>query len=271
MIEVEEGIALKTLSAILAPPVVCVGILGGIAWEKSTHVQPQNAAAYHAAVKATVDDIDHMLGGGGNGLWFGKDQEPTKAAVRLLRPNVIFSRRYTDSPDKEKGDIRMCDVLIVQCPDARDMVGHYPENCYPNGGETLADKRPRDWHIGETLITGTEYTIERISSRGQPIRRCVYSFLVVPGVVPDGAPAVPGVPGATIVRDIKGVNKAAEDYQRRHFGAAQFQFVFQATDPDLSRETRDQIFMTLMGSNMDVLKALNNVNIGGPGQLAVAR
>jgi hypothetical protein len=57
------------------------------------------------------------------------------------------------------------------------------------------------------------------------------------------------------------VNKAAEDYQRRHFGAAQFQFVFPAADPDLPRDTRDQIFAILMGGNMDVLKALNNVNI----------
>jgi hypothetical protein len=263
----------KTLSAILAPPLVCVGILGGIAWEKSTHVQPQNVATYHAAIKALVDEKkqkEYMVGGGGSGLWFGKDQEPTKAAVKLLRPNVIFSRRYTESPDKDRGANRMCDVLIVQCPDARDMVGHYPENCYPNGGETLVDKRPRDWQIGETKITGTEYTFERFSSRGQPVRRCVYSFLVVPGVVPEGAPAVPGVPGATIVRDIKGVNKAAEDYQRRHFGAAQFQFVFQAADPDLPRDTRDQIFMTLMGANMDVLQALNNVNIAAAAQPAVA-
>jgi hypothetical protein len=264
----------KTLSAILAPPIVCVGILGGIAWEKSTHVKPQNVVAYHAAVKAAVEDMarrEYMIDGKENGSWFGKDQEPTKAAVRLLRPNVIFSRRYTDSPDKERGDLRMCDVLIVQCPDARDMVGHYPENCYPNGGETLVDKRPRDWQVKDTTITGTEYTFERFSSRGRPVRRCVYSFLVVPGVVPDGAPAVPGVPGATIVRDIKGVNKAAEDYQRRHFGAAQFQFVFQAADPDLPRETRDQIFATLMAVNLDILKVLNNVNLANAAPAVAAR
>ncbi len=254
---------MKSLSAILAPPIVCVGILGGIAWEKSTHVKPQNATAYHAAVKSAVEEMakkEYMVSGGDNGLWFGKDQEPTKAAVKLLRPNVIFSRRYTDSTTEHRG-LRMCDVLIVQCANARDMVGHYPENCYPSGGETLVDKRPRDWQIGELKITGTEYTFERFSGRGRPVRRCVYSFLVVPGVLPDGAPAVPGVPGATIVRDIKGVNKAAEDYQRRHFGAAQFQFVFPAADPDLPRDTRDQIFAILMGGNMDVLKALNNVNI----------
>jgi hypothetical protein len=64
------------------------------------------------------------------------------------------------------------------------------------------------------------------------------------------------VPQVGIVRDIKGVNKAAENYQRRHFGAAQFQFVM---DADLSLEERDRIFTTLMGSNMDVFDALINV------------
>ena len=54
-------------------------------------------------------------------------------------------------------------------------------------------------------------------------------------------------------------------------GAAQFQFVFQAADPDLPRDTRDQIFATLMGGNMDVLKALNNVNIASVAQAGLAQ
>lgn len=164
---------------------LCAGLLVGIAWQKSTHVKPANAAAYHFAAKQAIAAMDWTIGGGSNGVWNGQEQEPTKAAVQLLRPNIILSRRYTDSTTEHRG-LRMCDVLIVQCANARDMVGHYPENCYPNGGETMVDKRPRDWQIGNTKITGTEYTFERFSTRGQPVRRCVYSFLVVPGDVPDG-------------------------------------------------------------------------------------
>ena len=41
------------------------------------------------------------------------------------------------------------------------------------------------------------------------------------------------VPGRGIFRDIKGVNRAAEDYERRHFGAAQFQFLMFADLPVL--------------------------------------
>jgi hypothetical protein len=237
---------LKSLTAILAPPLLCAGILGAIAVEKSTHVKPRDAAAYHARAKASIEQMDYTIGDVENGVWVGQDIEPTTAAVQLLRPNKIFSRRYTDTSSRtSRYSNTVCDVLIVQCRDSRDMVGHYPENCYRNGGEELIDKRNRDWVVGGVPITGTEYTFERYR-RGHPVRRCVYNFIVVPG--------------AGIMRDIKAVNRAAEDYQWRHFGAAQFQFVFQADEADLPRDKRDQIFSTLMGSNIGVLAVLNDVN-----------
>jgi len=236
---------LKSLTAILAPPLLCAGILGGIAVEKSTHVKPKDAAAYHARAKEAIEKMGYTIGGAENGLWVGQDIEPTKAAVQLLRPNIILSRRYTDTSSRDRYASGVCDVLIVQCRDSRDMVGHYPENCYPNGGETLLSKYDRDWQVGDVTITGTEYTFERFR-QGQPVRRCVYNFIVVPG--------------SGIQRDIKGVNRSAEDYQWRYFGAAQFQFVFQADEADLPRDKRDQIFRTLLGSNIGVVKVLNDVN-----------
>jgi hypothetical protein len=235
---------MKSLTSILAPPLLCAGIIAGIVVEKSTHVKPQDAAPYHAAAAEAINKMGYTIGDPGNGIWVGEDTPQPQAAVQLLRPNVILSRRYSDTSSSGRGRYgnRVCNVLIVQCGNSRDMVGHYPENCYPAIGEPMVGKTPRDWKIGDRVITGTEYTFERFSSRGRPVRRCVYSFLVVPGV--------------GIVRDIKGVNKAAENYQRRHFGAAQFQFVM---DADLSLEERDRIFATLMGANMDVFDTLINV------------
>ena len=229
---------MKSLTAILAPPLLCMGILGGIAAEKASHVKPKAAEGFHQRAKASIEQLGYIVSDAENGSWIGQDSPPTRAAVELLRPNCILSRHYVDQSRRDP--FRQCDVLIVQCRDSRDMVGHYPENCYPNGGESLVRKLPRDWQVGDKTITGTEYTFERFS-RGSPQRRVVYNFLVVPGV--------------GIVRDIKGVNKAAEDYQRRHFGAAQFQFVM---DDGLSREDRDKIFATLMGSNLGVLDVLND-------------
>ena len=231
----------RQLAFTLAAPVLSVGLLAGIFAEQQTHLKPQDVEPYHARAKAAIVQMGYIIGDRDNGSWIGQDVEPTRAAVELLRPNHILSRRYADQMRRDP--FRVCDVLIVQCRDSRDMVGHYPENCYPNGGETLLRKSPRDWQVGNKLITGTEYTFERFS-RGHPQRRVVYNFLVVPGV--------------GIVRDIKGVNKAAEDYQRRHFGAAQFQFVM---NDELSREERDRIFTTLMGSNIGVLDVLNDATV----------
>ena len=232
---------MKSLTAILAPPLMCLGIVGGIAWEKSTHVKPSDAEPYHARAERAVKSMKFVIGDPAIGVWHSEEIPPTKAAVELLRTNTIVSRRYVD----EKAT-RTCDVLIVHCTDSRDMVGHYPENCYPSSGETLIKKQPRTWTVAGEEITGTEYEFERFS-RGQSARRFVYSFLLVPG---EG-----------IAPDIKALNKAAEDYQRRHYGATQFQFVM----PAYHVEERDRIFTGLMGSNVSagMLDVLRDVRISG--------
>src|SRR5688500_8789301 len=145
---------MKSLTAILAPPLLCVGIIGGIAAEKSTHVKPQDAAAYHARAKGAIANMAYTFGDEANGIWVGEDIEPTKAAVQLLRPNIILSRRYTDTNGGDRYGHRTCSVLIVQCGNSRDMVGHYPENCYPNSGEPMVGKVARDWKIGDRTIIG---------------------------------------------------------------------------------------------------------------------
>lgn len=242
---------MKSLTAIIAPPLLCAGVLLGITVEKFGHVRPQDAEAYHARVKAAIEKMNFTIGDERSGIWIGKHIEPTQAAVKLLRPNIILSRRYSDNAGGGRFPSRHCSVLIVHCKDSRDMVGHYPENCYVNIGETLVEKRGREWQVGGMFIIGTEYIFERLDrSRvgAQRARQCVYNFLVVPTNE-----------GMVIVRDIKGLNEAAEDYQKRYFGAAQFQFVMDADK--LSREERDQIFETLLGSNLQIFEALNSLEV----------
>jgi len=74
----------------------------------------------------------------------------------------------------------------------------------------------------------------------------VYNFLIVPG--------------RGIVRDMKGVEQAAEDYQQRYYGAAQFQVVFhgQASAEPRSRQDRDEIFATLMEPNIKLIETLTS-------------
>ena len=66
------------------------------------------------------------------------------------------------------------------------------------------------------------------------------------------------VPGRGIVRDIQGVEEAAEDYQQRYYGAAQFQVVFQSSSSEqMTREQRDEVFTTLMQPAVPVIRQLD--------------
>ena len=240
---------MKSWSSILAAPVLCAGLLIGIAAQKASLLKPADAEPYHARVKAAVDAIPMNLG-----LWSGVQVDLPPAAVNLLRPNAILSRHYRDNRRYEYGPTgarrrrsgMVAQLLIVQCRDSRDMVGHYPRNCYVNSGEDLREERERTWQVGDVSITGTEYMFDMAGGR----RRCVYNFLIVPGA-----------DGGQIVPDIEGVNRAAEDYQRRYLGAAQFQFVLSGDAAEAPRAERDRAFRSLMGEIVDVIKVMQSADL----------
>ena len=75
-------------------------------------------------------------------------------------------------------------------------------------------------------------------SRSRGYRRCVYDFFILPG----------NWSGSDIAfkSDIAFVRTAAGDYQRRYYGAAQFQVVM---DADYPQELRESIFKTIIGAN----------------------
>jgi hypothetical protein len=225
---------MRSPGLIFASPLLCLGILAGIAIDDSRHVRPQDAAPYHATAQKAVDAFPYVIG-----YWTGSDQEIPTAAVNLLRPNVIVSRRYKKQADNWR-DARQADLLIVQCADSRDMTGHYPPICYPANGEPLMSKRPFDLKVGKVLVHGTEYVFDTRQKRDAMLRKSVYNFFVVPG--------------RGIVPTIDDVRAAAGDYQRRCFGAAQFQVVMNA---DLPPEERDEIFTTLIGADADLINVLN--------------
>ncbi len=121
------------------------------------------------------------------------------------------------------------------------MTGHYPPICYPSNGEKMLDSRPFHLKAGDMWIDGTEYQFKAKRDQGCD-RKSVYDFCVVPG--------------RGIVPDITGVRAAAGDYQRRYFGAAQFQVVLDADQPT---EVRDDVFTTLIGSDAGIIPTLYTV------------
>lgn len=230
---------LRNIVFLLTPPALSIALLAGIVREQGRHLKPADVEPYHASAKAAVDAVPYIIG-----YWTGQDDEIPVAAQKLLRPNVILSRTYSDNtPAGEmRGESRSVGLLIVQCRDSRDMIGHWPPICYRAHGMTMDAKycSPRDWKVGETVISGYEYQFTGVF-QGQTSRTIVYNFLIVPG--------------SGIVRDMKGVEQAAEDYQQRYYGAAQFQVVFHG---QASQQERDRTFATLMEPNLKLIETLTS-------------
>jgi len=222
---------MKSLTAILVSPVLCLAVLGGIVLENRRHTRREDAAPFHARAKAALEAWPAEVGDD----WKCRDVKIPDAAIQLLHPNATVSRRYVNL----KNDRKWADLLIVQCSDPIDMSGHYPPNCYPNSGEPMVFKAGRTWQVGDVKVSGMEYHFET-GDLGQSRQRCVYNFFVLPG--------------RGIVPDMQDVRDASGDYQRRYFGAAQFQLVFPA---DMPQETRDEIFVTLIGANPGIFTVLD--------------
>jgi hypothetical protein len=229
---------------ILAAPAICAGLLFGMVAESASRVTPADAEPYHRRARAAVESIPTQIG-----TWTGRKEQIPREALTILRPNVIRCLKYVDSDTSNPRCYdRWASLLVDQCREARDMSGHYPPNCYRNSGQDLISQAPRDWVVNGMTIQGMEYHF-RQNNVGMSTTTAVYNFLIVPGV-----PGVsPVVPHGEICRDIAGVDRAAEDYQRRFFGAAQFQLVM---DGELPQADRDEIFKTLMGPCVPVINTL---------------
>ena len=228
------------LSSITASPVLCLAVLGGIALQQRARLRPDDprVTTYHADAKREINGIPWRVDVVGT-TWTAVAHTPETAAVRLLRPNEILSRRYVQNTTS--GRPMIAELLVVQCRDSRDMTGHYPPICYRNIGHELVrtDRHP-PLDVGGTPVPYTEYKFEKYT-HGRAETIFVYDFFVVPG---RGA-----------VDDIKGVYDAAEDYERRFFGAAQFQVVMQeAVVPDA--RVRHEVFAALIRSSPTLIATL---------------
>lgn len=210
------------------PLIATVILLIAIVAEGFYRPQPQDAEPFHARVRQAVEQVPKVIGD-----WEGNDSQLPPAAVALLRPNATLSRRYINKTRNQ-----VADLLIVQCRDARDMGGHYPPVCYPAHGWTRVAERPVEWQIAGKNILGMEYEFSRIVE-GRSVS-CVVSDLMI---LPDGR----------FVREMDRIRRAAADYLRQFYGAAQIQIV---TNAGVPAEERHEIASTLLEANVPLLDAL---------------
>lgn len=244
-------------------PGISLLLLLGVWAHQSNYASADAYEEYHERSRAAVMGLPTQVG-----HWMGREMPLPQPALDLLDPNALRNIRFTDyGPAGLEGPDQRVSLMIVQCKLARDMQGHYPPRCYPAQGARLLSAEPRNWTVrddqGVLTIPGMEYHFLEPDRGGRDLpagllategytlgrRRVVLSFLIVPG---EAQP---------FVRDMKGVNEAAEDYQQRHRGAAQVQVVFDPSWALPDRGQRDAIAVELLSSALPALRVL--ADIGG--------
>ena len=234
--------------SIFASPLLCLGLLAGIVAEDRTHLKPSDVEPYHARARQVIEAWPKTIA---EGSWSVALEQPLpESAEKLLHPNCKVSRGYISASHRLlDGQYAQASLLVVQCKDSRDMTGHYPPNCYPAAGYPEIGKSTLfSMNIAGMEVTGKEYTF--LKSALPVTRQCVYDFFVVPG---EGTK-----PDDGIKPDMAGVLQAAKDYQKRYYGAAQFQVVM---DADYPHELRETIFREIIGANAKALSVLKTVEV----------
>jgi Protein of unknown function (DUF3485) len=217
-----------------AAVLVTVCLLAGAAIEGSALGPPAAAAPYHARCRAAAQQIPLNVGD-----WTGRDIAVPAQAVQLLRPNVVMSRRYTNTITGHAAS-----VLLVQCRDVRDIVSHYPPICYPvTRGMELAASHQRELNVGQKPIPLTEYEF-RSSQFGPGQSVVVQNFILMPS--------------GDIATDMEPVKRQLA-LRNRYLGAGQVQVVFGASVP---ADARDRAFVELVGAFRPLIDAV----LSGRGQ-----
>ncbi len=212
------------------PVAVTAVLLIGLLIENVSYSSPSDAEPYHDRVRAVIESVPYQIGD-----WFGSDVEVPPAAIKLLRPNAICSRRYQNN---RTGD--SVELLIVQTRDARDMGGHYPPVCYPAHGWVQKSVQAVQWEVRSQTIPGQEYTF----TQSLPGR---LSTIIVDNVLI--------LPNGEMIRDIEGVRAIAADYRMHFYGAGQLQLVFSQS---ISAEERRAIIDVFLEAVLPVLEAVRS-------------
>jgi hypothetical protein len=194
---------------------VAIGVFRGF-----TPVQTDGVDAYFEDVRLSIEAIPYRIG-----PWVGRDGTPSESAQRLLQPNKIMQRDYTNLSTGAQASL-----LVVHCGDTRDMEGHWPPNCYPRAGWDLTGAGSNDsFMLGGVAYPAKRYSFERGTSLAERSRLNIFNFFILPG----GASA--------IVADMDEVTRASQRRTTAGLGAAQVQVLIPAgMDDEAQRELIDE-------------------------------
>ncbi|MCH8315018.1 MAG: exosortase-associated EpsI family protein [Planctomycetes bacterium] len=160
------------------------------------------------AVRQAVMAVPYRVG-----RWTSIKIDIPVAAIELLHPNAILSRRF--EPIDGGPSITL---LLVHCTDARDMGGHYPPKCYPSAGWKLVSSRRDSLTLKDKDLPVAVYTFSRFSEIGIENRiRILNTF-----VLPDGS----------LTPELDDISKLADRVNVASLGVAQLQIVSSLTVSD---------------------------------------
>lgn len=184
-----------------SPIATCALLVVMIALRSAGTTRIPGADIYFQDVKEVVKAIPYKIGDS----WVGHDIETPPAAVQLLKPNVLLHRRYNDLKTG-----RTFSLLIVHCGDVRDMIGHYPPNCYPAHGWREVANESAEFSLSGLRFPAREYLFSRVSD-GVEARMRVFNFFVLPDT------------SAQIYADYEALDRASRGRRSAALGAAQVQ------------------------------------------------
>ena len=207
-----------------------ITLLIGVGINAAVRPNPTDATFFHEQAKDIIKSLPLRIGN-----WEGREQEIPASAIKLLQPNAIISRTYTNRITHQ-----VVSLLIVQTKDARDMVGHYPPICYPANGYKQTQEHPIDWNIDGVQMHGTDYSYQMLKNK-TIVKLNVVNFIIMPN--------------GEVAADMNQLNRAAADYTRHFDGAAQIQLV---TTENYTNEQRETIFKELIQPNIKIITTLLN-------------
>jgi hypothetical protein len=158
-------------------------------------------------IAQTMASAPFLIGG-----WIGADAPVPPEAQKLLRPNAMLSRTYSQLGRPS------VHVVVVHCSDARDMIGHYPPICYPSAGWVampVLENVFADIEAAGKMLPVRQYLYRRIRENGAEDRIRIFSAFVLP----DG----------TVTRDIDDINEQSERLAVSIQGVAQLQLITDAS------------------------------------------
>lgn len=209
-----------------------VALLGIVAADRlMANYRTPAVQAYHENIKASGAKVPGHVG-----PWVGEDVPVLARAVKLLSPNIMISRKYTNVENGLNAGF-----LAVHCPDAHDMVGHYPPRCYPADGWNLVSKREIKWQLGDKTLDAMEYSfVLPPATPGQPTHTItIENFLMRPGMV---------------LKDMDDLSSSIMGARGQAAGAGQIQVYFY--DNRLTEKQRVAAFQEIANGYRPVIEAI---------------